>query len=115
MLGVQWAHVERQRLRLVHGVPRVVADLLDGDALRRISLKDTVDHVLRLRRQELGQRVVCVENLSVQVRRLLVLERQIAAEHGVEDDTARPQVRHEAVILLASDHLQTVSVKKGDD
>ena len=65
MLNVHWAHVERQRLWLVHGVPWMLPYLFNCDAFGWVRLEYAVDHVLGLRRQELGQRVIGVQDLPV--------------------------------------------------
>lgn len=99
--------MERQGLGLVALVPRMLPDLVHVDPLRRISHEDPRDHVLSFRREEVRQGVVGIQDLPVQIGRLLVFVRQVATEHGVEDDSARPEIGHEAVVLVAGNHLKT--------
>ena len=44
-------------------------------------------------------------DLLVEVGGLRVLEGQVASDHGVEDDTAGPNVGLQTVVTLPSDHL----------
>ena len=83
----------------------MVADVLHAVALLGVSVENPADQILALAGEELGKRVVSTHDLLVEVARLRVFKRQIAADHGVEDDTGRPDVRFEAVIPLAGDHL----------
>lgn len=55
-------------------VPRVVADVLDSEALRRVRVQDETYQVLGLLREERGQFVVSTEDLLVEFLRVLVLE-----------------------------------------
>ena len=55
-------------------VPRVVADVLDSEALRRVRVQDETYQVLGLLREERGQFIVSTEDLLVEFLRVLVLE-----------------------------------------
>ena len=83
----------------------MVADVLNAIPLLRISVQNPTDQVLALTGEELGKRVVSTHDLLVEVARLRIFKRQITADHGVEDDARRPDVRLEAVIPLSGDHL----------
>lgn len=92
-------------LRLDLVVPRMVADVLDIEALGRVRIQDARYQVLGLVAEERRQFVFSVQNLLIQLLRVLVLERQIAADHGVQDDSAGPNVGAESEVPLALDHL----------
>ena len=56
-------------------------------------------------RQELGYFEVSCHNLLVKVGSFRVFKRQEATDHGVEDDSAGPDIRLEAHVSLPGDHL----------
>ena len=85
---------------------RMVPDLRYPYTRLWICVQNLLYDVFALGGEELGHLVISGHDLLVQVRRLRVLERQIAGHHGVEDDAAGPDVRLQAVITLASDHLK---------
>ena len=70
-----------------------------------VRVEDLDNKVLALRRKELGHLVVSSHDLLVEVRGLWVLKGQVASDHGVEDDTAGPNVGLQTVVTLPSDHL----------
>ena len=84
----------------------VVSNVGNANASLRIGVQDLLDEVLALRREELGHLVVRCHDLLVQVRCLGVLEWEVASHHGVEYDTAGPDIRLKTVISLASNHLR---------
>ena len=55
--------------------------------------KDFAENIAGILREELRNGVVSIEDFLVQIRRFLILERQIAAEHGIQNDTATPDIR----------------------
>lgn len=79
--------------------------LVNVYSLARVSDEYARDHVPRLVREEVRRRVLCIQDLLVQVGGLLVFEGQVSAEHGVQDDSTAPEVTHQAIVVLASDHL----------
>jgi len=81
-------------------------------SLLRVRHKDLRYEVFRFRRKELGKRILSSENLLIKVAGLLVFKRQVSAEHSIKDDTARPDIRLQAVILVASDHLTEIQTFK---
>lgn len=83
MLQMRRTNMERKSLRPVHGVPWVLSNFIHSNTLRWVRLEDTVDHVLCLRRQKLGESVVCIKDLSIQVGCLLILEWKVSTEHSV--------------------------------
>lgn len=58
-------------------------------------------------RQELRDFEIAGQDLLVQIRSLRVLKGKEAADHGVEHHAAAPDVRLEAQVLLACDHLRS--------
>lgn len=86
-------------------VPLVRSDIADLEPLLWVSVQDLLDQVLRRLRYETRYQVVAVYDFLVQLACVRVFERQVAAHHGVEDDAAAPDVRVQALVPLASDHL----------
>jgi len=82
----------------------VRADVADLVALVRVGVQNARQHVLAVGAEELGQRVLRVHDLFVEVRRLGVLEGQVAAHHRVQHHARAPDVRADAVVLLAGNH-----------
>mmetsp|Transcript_34149 Transcript_34149/g.93914 ORF Transcript_34149/g.93914 Transcript_34149/m.93914 type:complete len:269 (+) Transcript_34149:860-1666(+) len=85
--------------------PAVLADLRDGDPLQRVDDEHARDQVLDVVRHVPRQREDATLDLFEEVGYVLVVERQRAAEEGVEDDTARPDVDLGAGVELAGDDL----------
>lgn len=83
----------------------VATDVLDSNTRLGVRVQDLLNEVLALRREELGHLVIGSHNLLVQIRCLGVLEGEVASDHGVENDTTRPNVRLQTVISLPGDHL----------
>ena len=81
------------------------SDVGNTDTSFWVRVEDFDDKVLALRRKELGHLVVGSHDLLVEVRGLWVLEGQVASDHGVEDDSAGPNVGLQTVVTLSSDHL----------
>jgi hypothetical protein len=85
--------------------PRVHLHLLDRNTLLGVRGEDTLEEILSIRRNELGDRVLPIQDFLVQSRRVLVLEWQAATERCVKDYPAAPDIDHQPIVLLASDHL----------
>lgn len=73
-------------------VPRVLLDLLEGDALDRVGLEHPVDEVLDTMRYVVGDEVPAVFDLTEKLRHLIVIKGERAAHHCVQDDTTRPDI-----------------------
>lgn len=84
---------------------RMVPNLRDPDASLWVRVQNLCDDVFALGGEELWHLVISGHNFLVEIGCLGILKRQIAGNHGVENDAARPDVRLQAVITLASDHL----------
>lgn len=93
-------------LRPVHQVPRMVPDSFDVDSLAWIGDEDACDHVFGFVGEEVGRGVLGIQYLLVKVRCLLILKRQIAAQHCVENDPTAPNIAHKAIIIFAGNHLK---------
>lgn len=100
--------VERQ----VDKEPRVVFDLVDFDALDGVGLEHAVDQILHLRRDEVGHVVLALLYRFVQLRKVLVVERQRAAHHRVQDHAARPDVHLASRVALARNYLRSGVVRR---
>ena len=59
-----------------------------SEALGRVCIQDPLHQVAAVVAHELRDRVIRIEDLLVEHIGLRVLERQVAADHGVENDTA---------------------------
>ncbi len=94
----------QRRLRDLR-IPRMLSDLLDTVTRRRVRVQHLLQHVFRVRRQKVWQLEHPLQDLLIQQRGVGILEGEVAAEHGVEDDAAAPDVDGEAFVLFASDHL----------
>ena len=77
------------------GIPGVGVDVEDGP-----------EHVPAVCREHLGRFEVARHDLLVELVGVGVLEGQEAAQHGVEDDPARPHVHPRALVPLPRDHLR---------
>ena len=91
------------RLRLL--VPFVRANLLDRVSLGWIRVEDLLDEVSARFADDARNKVVATQYLLVQLARVWILERQVAARHSVQDDASRPDVRVQTMVSLAGNHL----------
>lgn len=96
----------REALRLVQRHPGVRADLLEGQPLRDFADEDLGDEVSGSGRDVLGDLELAGEDLVVEHGLALVVEGQVAAEHGEEGDAAAPDVDGDGVVGLARDDLR---------
>lgn len=99
-------HVEILGLWLVQLVPGVGSDLANGDAVFGVGDEDLGNHILGFGREEVREVELGVEYFFVEFGGLLVFVGEVATEHGVEDHSATPEVTHQTMVLLPSDHLQ---------
>lgn len=88
------------------GVPVVAANVSDRDSLGWVSVEDPLHEVLQIQREGGRYSVVARENLFVQLVRVGIFKRQISTSHRVEDNAAGPDIRSEAVVLLAGYHFR---------
>ena len=94
------------RLVLADGVPGVGPDIFDGEALRRVRIEDVRYQILSVLRQKRRHLVLSLDDLLVQLLRVLVLERQVSADHGIENDAGAPDICTESVVTLSANHLR---------
>ena len=88
-------------------IPGVLSDFVNTVALARLRLQNLRDEVRAISGQKTGDFEFPCHYFLVKVRRLRILERQEAAHHSVEDDTAAPDIALQALVLLACDHLRS--------
>lgn len=98
-------NVKVHGLRPLNLVPRVSSDLFNCDSVRRVCNENFGNHVFRLLRQEVRKGILGVQDFLVEIRRLLVFERQITAQHRVKHDATTPKIAHQPVVLLSGYHL----------
>ena len=104
-LNVWWAHEECLSLWFVQLIPRMLSDLSNRNSLVRICLEDFCDHIFCFVREEVREGVLGVQDLLVEIRRLLVFIRQEPTQHRIQNDTHAPQITCKAVIVVSSNHL----------
>ena len=92
-----------------------ILDLLEPDmgtnitcfeTLCRVCIKDFCNQISAVRADEIRDSVVSVQDFLVQHVSFWVFKRQISADHSVEDDTTRPDVGGQAMVVLTGDHLR---------
>lgn len=91
----------------VFGVPGMRSNIRKGISLLRIGVENFLDKVRAIPRDVFRNTVVALQNLFIQLIRVIVFKWKVAAEHGVQNDTARPYVHLEALILFARNHLRS--------
>ena len=84
--------------------PRMVVDLSDAVSLCGVDVQHLLYQILEVLAYKIREHEVSRKNLRVEFGSVVVLEGQGAADHGEEDDSARPDVHLQAVVLLAADH-----------
>mmetsp|Transcript_19642 Transcript_19642/g.63034 ORF Transcript_19642/g.63034 Transcript_19642/m.63034 type:complete len:223 (+) Transcript_19642:995-1663(+) len=94
------------------GEPAVPPDLGDGDALQRVDDKHPGDEVLDLVGHVSGESEDAALDLLEEVWDVLVVEGQGAAQQGVQDDAARPDVHLRPRVELARDDLRRGVVRR---
>ena len=86
-------------------VPLGLLELGDGVPGVWVDVEDVPEHVLGVGGEHLGLLVLAAHDLLVEFVGVLVLKGEVAAEHGVEDDAAGPDVDAGALVAPARDHL----------
>ena len=71
----------------------MVPDLRYSDSSLWICVQNLLYDVFALGREELWHLVISGHDLLVQIGCLGVLERQVACNHGIKDDSTRPDIR----------------------
>jgi hypothetical protein len=98
--------VETVSFWLVDLVPWVLANLIDLNSMVWIRVEDLTNHIFCLLREKIRKIILSIEDFLVEIGCFLVLERKIAAEHGVKYNAATPEVAHETIIPLAGNHFR---------
>lgn len=86
-------------------VPLVRRDVLRGVARLRVHVEYFLDELSAVVANPVGNFELAVNDLLVEYVGVLVLEGQVAADHGKQDDSAGPDVYLGPMIGLATDHL----------
>ena len=103
-LGVSRLHLAP--LRDVFSVPRVRSNIRKSIPLLRIGVEYFLDQVRAIPRNVFRNGVITLQNLFVQLIRIIVLKWQVPTKHGVQDNTARPNIDLKTFVLFASNHLR---------
>jgi hypothetical protein len=82
--------------------PSVFSDLINIKSFSGVSVQDVGQHVFWVFRQELRHFVFAGQYFLVQFGGLRILKRQASAQHGIEDDTAAPNVNHDSFVTIFS-------------
>mmetsp|Transcript_30355 Transcript_30355/g.73842 ORF Transcript_30355/g.73842 Transcript_30355/m.73842 type:complete len:308 (+) Transcript_30355:314-1237(+) len=86
--------------------PTVRLDLREGEAGGRRGLKHFREEVARAGGEPFRDCILRAQDLIEESAHGRLVEGQEASEHHEEDDAARPDVRHEAVVPLVAQHLR---------
>jgi hypothetical protein len=81
--------------------PGMIEDLRDVEAGIRVGLEYPTQEIAGLVRYIVGQRKIRLHNQRVQLPHAIGLEREVAVEHGVEDDPGAPDVDESSVVTVA--------------
>jgi len=95
----------------VLNVPPVLLDLAEFDALYWVGLKHAPNEVFTVGRDLDRHAVVALLDFHEEHGQLLVVEWQAAADHGVENDAATPNVHLLPAVLLPRDHFRRCVVR----
>jgi hypothetical protein len=86
--------------------PFVLFHGIDSDAFEWLDCEDFLDEVLEIGGEGLGEGVLAAEDFLVELRSVLVVKGQAAADHCVEDDPRAPDVNHDGLVgVFGLDHL----------
>jgi hypothetical protein len=94
-------------LRFNKVIPRVLPNIGYSVTLLRVNDKDLFHHVLKSVRESWRHGILRGLDLLIELGSVLVLKRQIASDHGKENHSATPDIRHQAMISVAFDHLRS--------
>lgn len=88
-------------------VPFAFPDLIDFEPSFRVDVQNTSQNIFGISRQYFGQFKISSDDFFVQFICVGVFEREVAAQHGIQNDSARPNVCIKALIFFACDHLRS--------
>lgn len=86
-------------------IPWVLHNLADVEPLLGIDNKNFPNQVCRVRRDEVRNRENTRDDLFVELLKIIIVKRQITAEHGEKNYAESPDVHHWAVVLTLREHL----------
>ena len=81
------------------------SDITSCESFIRVGVKDLLKQVAAIVTDELRNGVLGIQDLFVQNIGFRVFKWQITANHGVENDSTRPNVSGQPMVVLSSDHL----------
>ena len=84
--------------------PRMGVNFLKRKPFGGIHVQDLLQQIFEMVGNEIGQHILARKDLFVKLGSVVVLEGEVATDHGEEDDAAAPDVDFEPVILFAGDH-----------
>jgi len=84
--------------------PRMSTDIWRSESLGWICVENLLNEVATIITDKLRNRVISVQDLFVKNIGLWVLKRQVPAYHGIQNDTTRPNICCQTMVLLASNH-----------
>ena len=90
------------QLNVLH--PAMSSNLINCKALLSVCVEDFGYYIFRRCRYEFWQFVIAVKNLFIQISCIGIFEGKISSDHGVENDSAAPNVDFWTGVELSGDH-----------
>ena len=87
--------------------PGFLENLFEGKSLFWVNRQQSHDDAHCVQCKERRYLVVAFENLLVQKRCLLFFKRQIATDHGIQGDAARPDIYGKTLVSQSLHHLRS--------
>ena len=84
--------------------PLVVQNAFEGDPLLRVHVDDLSQQVLGVAAESLRDLELAAYDPVVELVEVVVVEGQVAGEHGVEHDSQRPDIGLDGVVFLFGEH-----------
>lgn len=81
-------------------------NFLDRETFGRICVQNLSNQIFARFGNESWNQIVAIEDLFVQFAGIWILEWEVAASHGIENDTCAPYIRIEPMVPLPGDHLR---------
>jgi hypothetical protein len=87
-------------------IPRVVLNIGNGVACLRVDNEDLGNQVLHTGREEGRDRVAPRQDFVVEFGNVGVLEREVPADHGIQNDSHAPDISSWASVGKSADHFR---------
>lgn len=84
--------------------PWVASYLLDSIPFFRIRIQNLLNEIPSRLRHIIRYTVVTIQNFLIKFVSIGIFKRQVAAKHGVQNDSAGPYINLKALIVLSSYH-----------